>query len=48
MIKGLFFKLNLENENDNEIWKFFIETPAKEKCTKIELLFRLIKIYKSL
>lgn len=48
MIKGLFFKLNIDSPGDSVIWNFFTETPAKEKCTKKELLYKLILIYEHL
>lgn len=48
MIKGLFFKMNTDNSNDQFIIRFFDEECEKEKCTKKDLLYKLIVLYKEL
>jgi hypothetical protein len=45
MIKGLFFKMNTDNKGDQFIIRFFDEHCKKEKCTKKELLNKLISNY---
>lgn len=45
-IKGLYFKLNMENPYDKEIYQFFMSEPEKRKCNKIDLLSSMIRIYK--
>lgn len=46
-IKGLYFKLNMENPYDKEIYQFFMSEPEKEKCNKIDLLSNMVRIYGS-
>lgn len=48
MIKGLFFKMNTDNSSDRAMLRFFDEQCEKEKCTKKELLWKLIVIFKEL
>lgn len=43
MIKGLYFKLNMENQFDKEIYDFFQESKHK---TKIDTLYDAILAYK--
>ena len=45
MIKGLYFKLNMDNPNDKEIYNFFKDYSSKG-FSKIELLFQLMKNFK--
>lgn len=45
MIKGLYFKLNVDNETDNEIYRFFITESKKLGINKIKLLKILIGLY---
>lgn len=45
MIKGLYFKLNLDNSNDKEIYDFFKMYSCKG-MPKIALLFQLMKNFK--
>ncbi len=40
-IKGLYFKLNLDNEKDRTIYEFFNEAPKYFKINKIDLLYSL-------
>ena len=47
MIKGLYFKLNMDNPNDEEIYNFF-KRYSNKGMTKIELLFMLMKNFKHL
>lgn len=42
MIKGLYFKLNLENERDKRIYDFFNVIPKLWNVDKIEILDELI------
>ena len=44
-IKGLYFKLNMDNPNDKEIHDFFNQYSDKG-LSKIELLFQLMKNFK--
>ena len=43
MIKGLYFKLNLNNERDKFIYDFFKTYPKKIGKDKVEMLFMLIR-----
>ena len=47
MIKGLYFKLNMDNLKDREIYDFFTKYSSKH-LPKIELLFLIIKNFKYL
>lgn len=42
MIKGLYFKLNLDNERDKRIYDFFTVVPQLFKIDKVEILFHLV------
>lgn len=43
MIKGLYFKLNIDKEKDKTIYEFFKEAPKYLKTNKIDLLYSLCK-----
>ena len=45
MIKGLYFKLNLNNPRDEYIYRFFTMQPDAEKIDKIALLDKMIHLY---
>lgn len=45
MIKGLYFKLNLDNPRDEYIYRFFTMQPDTEKIDKIALLDKMIHLY---
>lgn len=45
MIKGLYFKLNMENQFDKEIYDFFLKSKHK---TKIDTLYAAILAYKNI
>lgn len=45
MIKGLYFKLNMNNPRDEYIYRFFTMQPDTEKIDKIALLDRMIHFY---
>lgn len=47
MIKGLYFKLNMENETDKFIFDFFEKESKRTGFTKLTLLAMMIKCYKS-
>lgn len=47
MIKGLYFKLNMEKQTDKDIYNYFVQESKKRKLNKIDLLFRLITTQKS-
>ena len=47
MIKGLYFKLNIDNPHDEEIYKFFINETKRSGINKINLLHLMIRIYKA-
>lgn len=44
-IKGLYFKLNIDKEEDNIIYNFFIQESIKRKINKIDLLYKMICAY---
>lgn len=44
-IKGLYFKLNVDKEEDNIIYNFFIQESIKRKINKIDLLYKMICMY---
>ena len=46
-IKGLYFKLNIDNPNDEEIYNFFINETKRSRINKIKLLHLMIRIYKA-
>ena len=43
MIKGLYFKLNIDKEKDRTIYEFFKEGQKYLKTNKIDLLYLLCK-----
>ena len=45
MIKGLYFKLNMDNPRDEKIYKFFTMVPESEKIDKIALLEKMAHLY---
>lgn len=45
MIKGLYFKLNLENERDKRIYDFFKTYPNEIHKDKIEILDIMIRYW---
>ena len=44
MIKGLYFKLNMDKRLDRDIYNFFIQ--ESKDCTKIEVLAAAMLAYK--
>lgn len=44
-IKGLYFKLNVDKQQDEEIYRFFTMEADKKKINKIDLLYALIIFY---
>ena len=48
MIKGLYFKLNMDNPRDEKIYRFFTMVPDSEKIDKISLLYNMIYLYSKL
>lgn len=44
-IKGLYFKLNMDNPRDERIYRFFTMHPDTEKINKIELLDKMVHLY---
>lgn len=44
-IKGLYFKLNIDNPRDEYIYRFFTMQSDSEKIDKIELLDKMIHQY---
>ena len=44
-IKGLYFKLNIDNPRDSFIYKFFTIQPDTERIDKIALLEKMIHLY---
>ena len=45
MIKGLYFKLNMDKRPDMDIMEFFEKESAYQGITKIELLVRMMSAY---
>ena len=45
MIKGLYFKLNINNPRDEYIYRFFTMQPDTENIDKIALLDKMIHLY---
>lgn len=45
MIKGLYFKLNLDKRPDKDIYNFFIQETKRTKKSKIELLACMMSAY---
>lgn len=46
MIKGLYFKLNMDKKADKDIYNFFIQESKKCSVNKIDLLFSMMLAYK--
>ena len=46
VIKGLYFKLNMDNPNDKEIHDFFIDETKRYGINKIKLLHIMIRAFK--
>lgn len=46
MIKGLYFKLNIDKQPDKAIFEFFEKESKKTKLTKLQLLNFMIGLYK--
>lgn len=46
-IKGLYFKLNMDNPRDEGIYRFFTMQCELEKIDKIALLEKMIYLYKT-
>lgn len=44
-IRGLYFKLNVDNPRDEYIYRFFTMQPDSEKIDKIALLDKMIHLY---
>ena len=47
MIKGLYFKLNMEKETDKFIFDVFEKESKRTGLTKLTLLTMMIELYKS-
>ena len=45
-LKNMFFKLNMENEKHKEIVTFFDSECKKLQINKIDMLYRIVSIYK--
>ena len=45
MIKGLYFKLNMDNPRDERIHRFFTMQCDSENIDKIALLEKMIQLY---
>ena len=45
MIKGLYFKLNMDNPSNKDIYYFFEHECAKTNKTKIEILEEMVNDY---
>lgn len=45
MIKGLYFKLNMDKQADKDIYNFFIQESKKCSVNKIDLLFSMMLAY---
>lgn len=46
MIKGLYFKLNMDKPYDKEIYNFFINESESKDRAKIDILYDTILAYK--
>lgn len=46
MIKGLYFKLNIDKQLDKEIYIFFIQESKRCSVNKIDLLYSMMLAYK--
>lgn len=47
-IKGLYFKLNMDKQQDKEIYNFFIQKSKNLGITKIDILHSAILAYKAI
>ena len=47
MIKGLYFKLNMDKDTDMTIYNYFIQESKKQNISKIDLLYRLVIMQQS-
>lgn len=47
MIKGLYFKLNMDKRPDKDIYNFFIQETKRTGKSKIEILSCMISEYRS-
>lgn len=45
MIKGLYFKLNMNKHTDKEIYDFFIQESKKCSVNKIDILYSMMLAY---
>lgn len=45
MIKGLYFKLNMDKQTDKDIYNFFIQESKKCSVNKIDLLYYAMLAY---
>lgn len=48
MIKGLYFKLNMDKNTDKDIYNFFIQESEKRGLSKIHILWAAVNAYKIL
>ncbi len=48
MIKGLYFKLNMDKQTDNDIYNFFIQESKNCGVNKIDILWSAVLAYKAL
>ena len=46
MIKGLYFKLNMDKQTDKDIHNFFIQESKKCSVSKIDILYSMMLAYK--
>lgn len=46
MIKGLYFKLNIDKSTDKEIYNFFIQESKRCSVSKIDILYSMMLAYK--
>lgn len=46
MIKGLYFKLNMDKNTDKDIYNFFIQESKKCNVNKIDILYSAMLAYK--
>lgn len=45
-IKGLYFKLNIDKNNDKEIYNFFIQESKECSVSKIDILYSMMLAYR--
>ena len=45
MIKGLYFKLNMDKQTDKDIYNFFIQESKKCSVNKIDILYSMMLAY---